>query len=67
MIGKNVIKKEEISGVEVKETLEELGLTPKKKTILFFAGGEFGLGKNATLEILKTEGDYKTTVYKLNF
>ena len=37
-----------------KETLDEFGLNPKKKTILFFAGGEFGLGKNTTLEILKT-------------
>ena len=25
------------------------------------------LVKATTLEILKTEGDYKTTVYKLNF
>ena len=37
-----------------KETLAEFGLTTKQKTILFFAGGEFGLGKNTTLEILKT-------------
>ena len=37
-----------------KETLEEFGLKLQKKTILFFAGGEFGLGKNTTLEILRT-------------
>lgn len=37
-----------------KETLEEFGLKQRQKTILFFAGGEFGLGKNTTLEILKT-------------
>ena len=36
------------------ETLEEFGLTKGKKTILFFAGGEFGLGKSKTLQILKT-------------
>lgn len=37
-----------------KETLEELGLKTRKKTVLFFAGGEYGLGKNKTFEILKT-------------
>lgn len=36
-----------------KETLEEFGLKARKKTVLFFAGGEFGLGKSKTLEILK--------------
>lgn len=36
-----------------KETLEEFGLKQRKKTVLFFAGGEFGLGKSKTLEILK--------------
>lgn len=36
------------------ETLEEFGLQQNKKTILFFAGGEYGLGKNKTFEILKT-------------
>lgn len=33
--------------------LNEFNLDKNKKTILFFAGGEFGLGKNTTLEILK--------------
>ena len=37
-----------------KETLDELGLKQRKKTVLFFAGGEYGLGKNKTLEVLKT-------------
>ncbi len=37
-----------------KEILEEFGLTQGKKRVLFFAGGEFGLGKSTTFEILKT-------------
>ncbi len=36
------------------EILKEFNLDDSKKTVLFFAGGEFGLGKNTTLEILKT-------------
>jgi len=36
------------------ETLNYFGLQPNKKTILFFAGGEFGLGKSKTYEMLKT-------------
>jgi processive 1,2-diacylglycerol beta-glucosyltransferase len=32
---------------------EEFGLKPNKKTILFFGGGEFGLGKSRTVAILK--------------
>ncbi len=35
------------------EIFNEFNLDKNKKTILFFAGGEFGLGKNKTLEILK--------------
>lgn len=31
--------------------LNELHFSPKKKTILFFGGGEFGLGKTRTVEI----------------
>lgn len=34
--------------------LYNLGFTNNKKTILFFAGGEFGLGKNKTLEIFES-------------
>lgn len=35
------------------EVCKELDLNPNKKTILFFGGGEFGLGKDRTLQILK--------------
>lgn len=34
--------------------LKEFGLHADKKTILFFAGGEFGLGKSKTYDMLKT-------------
>ena len=33
---------------------KELHLNPNKKTILFFGGGEFGLGKNRTVEIFES-------------
>lgn len=36
-----------------KEILDNLNLKTDKKTILFFAGGKFGLGKSRTLEIFK--------------
>ncbi len=36
------------------ETLKSFGLAKGKKTVLFFAGGEFGLGKSKTYNILKT-------------
>lgn len=32
---------------------EEFELDPKKQTVLFFAGGEFGLGRNTTYMVLK--------------
>ena len=35
------------------EIYNSFDLKPNKKTILFFGGGEFGLGKNRTVEILK--------------
>ena len=35
------------------EVCKELGLSPKKQTLLFFAGGEFGLGRNSTYMTLK--------------
>ena len=41
-----------------KEILEELGLRQGKKRILFFAGGEFGLGKSTTLQVLKTFAEH---------
>lgn len=34
--------------------LSEFNLSPNRKTILFFAGGEYGFGKDKTLNILKT-------------
>lgn len=36
-----------------KEIFENLNLDYSKKTILFFAGGKFGLGKSRTLDIFK--------------
>lgn len=36
-----------------KEIFENLNLDSTKKTILFFAGGKFGLGKSRTLDIFK--------------
>lgn len=36
------------------EILKEFGLQQDKKTVLFFAGGEFGLGRSRTYDILKT-------------
>lgn len=36
-----------------KEIYEEFNLSPNKETILFFAGGEFGLGRNTTYMVLK--------------
>lgn len=36
------------------EILEEFNLQNNKKTILFFGGGEFGLGKSKTFEIFET-------------
>ena len=35
------------------DILKEFNLEENKKTILFFAGGEFGLGKNRTLQIFE--------------
>lgn len=37
-----------------KEILDEFNLQDNKKTILFFGGGEFGLGKAKTFEIFET-------------
>ena len=36
------------------EILESFGLSPDKKTVLFFGGGELGLGKSHTLNIFKS-------------
>lgn len=37
-----------------KEILREYSLSPEKKTILFFGGGEFGLGKSKTLQVFES-------------
>lgn len=36
-----------------KEVCEEFGLNPENEVVLFFAGGEFGLGRNTTIIMLK--------------
>lgn len=36
------------------ELLRKFGLSDNKKTVLFFGGGEFGLGKSRTLDILSS-------------
>lgn len=36
------------------ETFEFFNLSPNKKTVLFFGGGEFGLGKEKTVQILRS-------------
>ena len=36
------------------ELLKQYGLDPNKRTVLFFGGGEFGLGKSRTLDILRS-------------
>jgi len=36
------------------EILQSFGLSPNKKTVLFFGGGELGLGKTHTLNIFKS-------------
>lgn len=38
---------------DVDEIHKEFGLNPQKPTVLFFAGGEFGLGRNTTFMVLK--------------
>ena len=36
------------------QILENFGLSPDRKTVLFFGGGEFGLGKSQTFKIFKS-------------
>ena len=36
------------------KTLQNFGLSPNRKTVLFFGGGEFGLGKTQTFNIFKS-------------
>lgn len=42
--------------------LENFGLAPDKKTVLFFGGGEFGLGKTQTFKIFKTFVENKNNI-----
>lgn len=48
-----------------KELKESFKLTPKKKTILFFGGGEFGLGKDKTVKILEAFIDNLDDKYEM--
>ena len=48
------VKKEFLLNHDKKEILRDLNFSEDKKTVLLFAGGEFGLGKNITLEVLNT-------------
>lgn len=43
-----------LKNYDKQEILNEFGLQNNKKTILFFGGGEFGLGKTKTFEIFET-------------
>ena len=59
------------------EILESFGLSSNKRTVLFFAGGELGLGKTYTFNIFKSfclslifhtiPFSIKITIYKLFF
>ena len=48
------IKKDFLKIHNKKEILNELNFLENKKTILLFAGGEFGLGKNKVIEVLNS-------------
>lgn len=41
------------------EICSSFNITPNKKIILFFGGGEYGLGKNRTVKILNTLANFK--------
>lgn len=41
------------------EIYKNFGLSPNKKTVLFFGGGEYGLGKDKTVAILDTLANYE--------
>ena len=43
-----------LKNYDKEKILDEFGLQNNKKTILFFGGGEFGLGKAKTFEIFET-------------
>ena len=43
-----------LENFDKKQICKDFGLSPDKHIVLFFAGGEFGLGRNSTLMTLKT-------------
>lgn len=45
-----------------KEILESFNLSPDKKTILFFGGGEFGLGKSKTFQLFESLISYNDNI-----
>lgn len=47
------LSKKFLKNFDRKKIFEQLNLEPEKKTILFFGGGKFGLGKNRTIEIFE--------------
>ena len=58
-----------VTGIPVSKRFQEnydkdlicknFGLNPNKKTVLFFGGGEYGLGKDRTVTILDSLSDFK--------
>ena len=56
------VKEEFLVSHNKEQILESLNFSQNKKTILFFGGGEFGLGKEMTLNVLECLLDkYKST------
>jgi processive 1,2-diacylglycerol beta-glucosyltransferase len=47
------VSKKFLENFNKEEIYKEFGLSPEKETVLFFAGGEFGLGRNTTFMTLK--------------
>jgi processive 1,2-diacylglycerol beta-glucosyltransferase len=47
------VSKRFLENFNKEEIYKEFGLSPEKETVLFFAGGEFGLGRNTTFMTLK--------------
>ena len=44
------------------EILQSFGLSPDRKTVLFFGGGEFGLGKTQTFRIFKSFVEFEHNI-----
>ena len=45
-----------------KNILKDFNLNPNKKVVLFFGGGEFGLGKNFTLQVFQAFVKYSNNI-----